>query len=120
MQREQRNSRCFVVSCSSLSVMASRSARPRLRAANIDLWVMTGRPSMMLWAWWATDGEIRLFRVGFIARPLGGLLFCVIIVGGVVDESEEWVLLLATKVPLRVAVRRSRLVLEASCSRLAA
>jgi hypothetical protein len=40
--------------------------------------------------------------------------------GGVVAEFEEWVLVLATKVPLRVANRRSRRVLEASCSRLAA
>jgi len=96
--------------------MASRSARPRLRAANIDLWVTTGRPSMILWAWFATEGEM---RGGFIARGFGAL-FCDIMVGGVDDESDEWVLLLATKVPLRVANRRSRLVLAASCSRLAA
>ena len=86
LQREHRNSRCFVVSCSSLSVMASRSARPRLRAANIDLWVMTGWPSMMLWAFWATEGEI---RGGFIARGFGGLFCDFIVGGGVVVESEE-------------------------------
>jgi hypothetical protein len=86
LQREQRNSRCFVVSCSRRSVIASRSARPRLRAANIDLWVMTGLPFMMLWAFWATEGEI---RGGFIARGFGGLLFDNIVDGGVVVESEE-------------------------------
>jgi hypothetical protein len=56
---------------------------------------------------------------GFIARGFGAL-FCGVITGGVVDESDECVLLLATNVPLRVANRRSRRVLAASCSRLAA
>lgn len=36
------------------------------------------------------------------------------------EESEEWVVLLATKVPFRVASRRCRRVLATSCSRRAA
>lgn len=49
LQREHRYSRCLKVSRSSFSVMASRSARPRLRAANMDLWVITGLPSAVPW-----------------------------------------------------------------------
>jgi hypothetical protein len=98
--------------------MASRSARPRLRAANIDLWVMTGLPSAVHHSFRRetdSDGESRVEKFvtpGF--KALKGES------GGVEEESKECVLLLAANVPLRVACRRSRRVLAASCSRLAA
>lgn len=98
--------------------MASRSARLRLRAASIDLWVMTGLPSAVLHSLWRGAGvgesrvEIFLVTGGFVA-----LVICD--TGCVGEESEECVALLDTKVPSLVARLRSRNLLAASCSRFA-
>lgn len=85
MQREHKYSLCFDVSRPSFSVMASRSARPRLRAANIDLWVMTGLPSAVHNSFWrAFDGESWIEK--FVTPNFGALKGDN---GGVEDESDE-------------------------------
>jgi hypothetical protein len=98
--------------------MTSRSARLRLRAASIDLWVMTGRPSAVLhWLWrGAGVGESRVEKF-LIAGGLVALSNCG--TGAVEEESEECVALLDTKVPFLVARLRSRSLSSASCSRFA-
>lgn len=118
LQREHKYSRCLVVSSSSFSVMASRSARLRLRAASIDLWVMTGRPSAVLHSLRRGNGvgESQVERFLFT----GGIAALNCDTGGVEEESEECVALLDAKVPFLVARLRSRCFRAASCSRLAA
>jgi hypothetical protein len=117
LQREHRYSRCLVVSSSSFSVIISRSARLRLRAASIDLCVMTGRPSAVLHSLWrgAGVGESRVEK--FLV--MGGIAALNCDAGGVEEESEECVALLDTKVPFLVARLRSRSFRAASCSRFA-
>jgi hypothetical protein len=118
-QREHRYSRCLFVSSSSFSVMTSRSARLRLRAASIDLWVMTGRPSAVLHSLWrgAGVGESRIEKF-LVTGGLVALSNCD--TGAVEEESEECVALLETKVPFLVARLRSLALSAASCSRFAA
>lgn len=77
---------------------------------------MTGLPSAVHHSFCrAADGGLR-------AKKLVAAGFAVLNgdSGGVEEESDECVALLATNVPLRVACRRSRRVLAASCSRFAA
>ena len=77
---------------------------------------MTGRPSAVLQSLgWAAGGGLQVER--FLVMGELAALNCD--TGGVEEESEECVVLL-TKVPFRVARRRSRRLFAASCSRFAA
>lgn len=76
---------------------------------------MTGLPSAVHHSFWrVADGGSRVEK--FVTAGFNALKGDS---GGVEDESEECVVLLATNVPFRVACRRSRRVLAASCSRFA-